>query len=453
MAPSQTPSPVAVRVPADFPDLAQALASGAAEIVIDGVVSGGLEIDRPVSISGTPGAVLRAEAGICLVLSADVLLRDLRIENTTQHGVIVHRGAPTLERCVFAVGDTAIGCDGQSRPRLHACRVERCLTGLFVTEKAAPVVQDLDIVATGGGMLFASNALGHLAQVSVVSGQFAAVEVRDQAAPVFDGLVVLTAETSALFLHDSAAAQFSKLQVQRTGGVAIEIMDRSTATLRSVRIEGAAGSGVFVHGQARPVLKDIEIVASGLSAIEAAESADPTIDGLSIIEPRGSGLFLHDHSRGTWLDVRVQGAALAGIEVADFARPELENVVLFGGQQSGLWVHGQAQAEVLGAQFSHQTLAAIEVAESGRLVLEDAVVRDTRGVGLRVLGHSQATLARVVVDDCGGDALVASDTARVDWTKGAVDATISAANQARVTLRGVRHQRLAPSSAAVIDSD
>lgn len=300
-----------LRVPADLPDLPSALAAARDGdlIEIEGVVTGGVRVEKAVTLAGgtVRGGGLRA-----VVLAADARLVDLRVENPEGHGVRVEAGAPTLERVTVAVKETALAALGEARPVVRAVTVARCNNGFLSFEGATPAVSGLQVYAAGGGLVFRDRAAGAWRAVGLVTGSFAAVECGGETAPLFEDL----------------------------------------------ELRGATG-GVYVHGRARPVFRGLRVLATGYAGVEATGEADPTVDGATLRETRGSGLYLHGQSRGTWMDVDVQGAGLPGVEVGEQAAPELERVRLRGCGAAGLRATGEARVEAI----------ALEVAECGTAVI------------------------------------------------------------------------------------
>ncbi|MCB9780336.1 MAG: hypothetical protein H6742_17355 [Alphaproteobacteria bacterium] len=486
---------MAVRVPDQVADLATALDSGADEIVITGRVSGPVTIDRPLTLRGEgEGAVLHAAEGRALVLSADVVVQDLGIVGDQGTGVYITAGRPTLTRVRVVSGNVAVVCRGDSAPVLREVVAERCAHGLLVEEDAAPDVDTLTLIASGGGMVFRDRARGVVRQCAVLSGSHAAIDISGDAEPLLEGIIVPQTAASAVFVHGRAAPVIRELISQQSRLASIELAGDSTATIVDAVLQKAGGSGLFVHDRARPVLRELTVedcalagvevaeaaapdaqgillqrcAGSGLflrgtaggtwkavrcegtgkAGIEAGEQADPTVDGVVVVEPRGSGLYLHERSRGTWLSVRVQGSSLAGLEIAGHAAPELEGVEIFGSEQGGLWVHGDARAEVIGLSVQHALLAAVEVAEAGRLSLEEAVVDDTRGFGLRVI--EDATLDGQAIDLRQGDTEIA-DRARVVWSGGAAARPIRVSGDASLVLTGVAADDVTALGEAVLE--
>lgn len=430
---------MAVRIPGDHPDLASALAAGADDIIVAGVVVGGLTIDRPLRLRGENGAVVRGGGLRVLVLEADVEVSGLRIENPDGKGITVRSGAPLLRDLRVSVSDVGLAFDGGSRALVQRCAIERSSNGVYVGGRAAPEVDGLSIIATGGGMVFRQAASGSFRDVQIVSGAFAAVETNDEATPEFERLHVHTAGTGGLFLHGQSRPGFRGVRIDRSGLSSVEIAEDAAPRLEGIAVEGSGGSGFYLHGSCAPRIVDAVVRRPQMAGVEAKDAADPTVDGLRIEQPLGSGLFIHGDAGGTWMEVVIEQPTLAGIEVSEKAHPELERVRVWGGAREGLRAIDQARVEAVELRIELCLRAAVAAAGAATLALDDLRVDDCRDSGLSLSGASQATLRRATVQGTDGAAATTADSTALSWRGGAADAAVAliAGGLSRVTLSGV----------------
>ncbi len=265
--------PMLLRVPTDAPDLATAVARAEEgdEIRIEGVVVGGVTIDKKITLSGGERdsapegwGVVRGGGPRALILAGDVQVHNLRVENAAGHGIRIETGAPVLLDLRLDVAETALGIVGDATPAVGDCEVVRCNNGILVIGTARPRVLGARITAAGGGVVVREEGGGSFVNLTLVTGRFAAVEVADDANPRFLG----------------------------------------------VNIHAATG-GVFVRDRAHPVLQDVTVNRSGLAGLEVTGAANPEVRGLAVQDCGGAGLHLHGDARGTYVGVEIRTSVLA----------------------------------------------------------------------------------------------------------------------------------------------
>lgn len=360
-------------VPGDHATLSEALAAASPGDVIE--LSGAHEVPL-TAVHGVTlkGGVLRGtEVGV-VRLHAGSALVDVRVENPGGHGVIVREGSPRIEGVTLNVSGTAIACGWDVQPALSGVRVESCSIGITAQGTAAPLAEDVVITSSGSGLFITGEARGTFTRVAIASGQMAAVEINDRAAP----------------------------------------------TLVSVSIAAAAQGGFFIHGQAAPTLHGCSALRCGLAALEVTGGANPTVDGFKAQDGHGGGVFLHGDSRGTYLELEVRSSALASLEIDGNARPEIERALLADSRSGGVWVHGKAQAELIDIAVTGCAFQGVEVSEDGQVRLEESRITGSQSHGILARDRAQVGLVDTRIEDGGEWGIVAQDGVRMTIEGGAL---------------------------------
>jgi len=433
-----------VRVPRDCATLADALASGADRIVVKGVVelpagAAGALIDRPVQITG---GTLRAQGGWALIIGADVVLADVRIENPTGHGVRIVAGAPVLSNVELAVQGVAGVCEGQSRPQLRRVVVVGAENGWLLREDCAPDGDELAVKATGSALVLTDRASGHLARLALMSGdQFACVEARGRASTRLAGLTVLSAGCGALHFYEDSAVAIDGGHIQKSGTAdarfpAIEARERSQPTLRGLRIDNSGGRGFFVHGEARPVLREVALSGVGGAGMEVQGEAVLDVADLSVSEAAGAGVVVRGEASGRLTRLSTDRTTNVGLAIGGNARLQVDGVKVGFAEGFGLRVGGAARAtvrdlssELLGAHGvqAHADCAltlvdaslrlgrfdGVQVSERARLIMRGGRVTEHQGRGVVASGDCKVRIERTVLEGNQGWQLLARDQAEV----------------------------------------
>jgi hypothetical protein len=389
---------MSVRVPQDHPTLAAALETGAEHILLEGEHEGEtLVLDRPVHIEGVgEGSSYTVTGTFICICSADARIENLRLVNLQGHGIRAKdSAAPAFHGLTIHVGGVALAADGQTRPELRSCKIERCGNGMELRGQTVPDVDEVLIVAGKGCMVFHDQSAGTFRNMGLLSGAFAAVETLGTSAPIFE-----------------------------TGAIA-----------------GSGGGGFFVHGESKPRVAGFVFQNIKLAAVEVTEQADPIFDGLQISDTYGSALFIHGQAAGTYMDVTVRGPVVAGIDVSESAKAELENVSVWGGHAQGLWIHDEARVEVLGLKITHCRLAAVDVEGKGVLQIEDGHFEDNRDHGFYLRNSAQVAARRCTVRQCDTDGAYAKDAATLRWEGGSCTANGQAALRAHEAAQ-IQHRDL-----------
>ena len=410
-----------VRVPRDCATLADALATGADRIVLQGVVElpaggAGAIVDRPVQITG---GTLRGQGGWALLIGADVVLADTRIENPDGHGVRIVAGAPTLSNVELSVGGVAGVCEGTSRPVLRRVVVTDAENGWLLREDSAPDGDELAVKATGSALVVTDRAAGHLARVALVSGDtFACVEGRGQATTQLAGLTVLSAGCGALHFFEDCAVTVDGGHIQESGTSgtrfpAVETRERAAPTLRDLRVDNSGGRGFFVHGEARPVLRSVAVSGCGGAGMEVQGGVVLDVSGLSVSEAAGAGVVVRGEVTGRLDELRTDRTSNAGLAIGGSARLQVDGVEVRDAEGIGMRVAGTARATVRKLNIELLGGLGVQVHESSALTLVEPSIRLGRFDGVHVCDTARLILRGGRVGDHYGRGVVASDRSRV----------------------------------------
>lgn len=265
-----------------------------------------LRIDKPLSLVGVEGAVLRGSARDALLraLSPGVVIEGIRFERIPRpdgapswgSGVVVEEaGVATVMRCAFAGAADAwvvepqgkilpgeawthAGVDvrGTGHAVVEECRFEACSTALSVSiypaDKAVNLVAR-GVVIEGGflGVKVLANARVSLRDLSVSGGADTAVKA-DNGAEVRGADWTVRGARVAIWVDEKASVKLKNVDLDaETAGIVVRAT--ASASLTGGRI-ARAYAAAEVHGLGQLRLSDLEIssVKLGILACDAASA-------------------------------------------------------------------------------------------------------------------------------------------------------------------------------------
>ncbi|GDX79389.1 hypothetical protein LBMAG42_12000 [Deltaproteobacteria bacterium] len=270
-----------------------------------------LRIDKPLSLVGVEGAVLRgfARDALLRVLSPRVVIENVRFERIPRSdgtpswgsGVVVEdAGHATLRCCAFtAAADawvvepqgtllpgeawTHAGLDvrGTGHAVVGDCRFEGCSTALSVSIYPADKVANLvarGVVIEGGllGVKALANARVSLRDLSVGGGTDTAVKA-DNGAQLTGADWKVQGARVGIWMDDKASLKLENVGLDaETAGIVVRA--NASATIKGGRI-ARAYAAAEVHGMGELRLADVEIggVKLGIWACDAASAVADTL--------------------------------------------------------------------------------------------------------------------------------------------------------------------------------
>lgn len=159
----------------------------------DGVMLVGQEANQGEGIVITGGGIGAGGTPVGIVLQGQSQLRGVTVQNSQGIGILIASGAPLVRACRFSQclvgleisgaaqpliaknrvegGDRGLSFKGQSRGEIQDCTVERCGTGIYIDQTAAPLVRSTQCAGNQVGILVAGGASPVLRQNRLVQNQ------------------------------------------------------------------------------------------------------------------------------------------------------------------------------------------------------------------------------------------------------------------------------------------
>ncbi|MFD8012758.1 right-handed parallel beta-helix repeat-containing protein [Streptomyces sp. NPDC058955] len=279
--------------------------------------------------------------GVYVTSDSRTVLENVRVTDTTGHGIVVAAGAdPLLRRC------------GTTDTRG---------SGLLVTGRSRGTYEDC---------VFRSPAQ-------------AGIRVAESSGPVLTGTTVRDAEAVSVLLTDESAAEIDRLDVIDSGGHGVSVRSGANPLLRRVRINGAKGFGVEVAEDGRGRLEHCEIENTSAAALRVTGHGNPYVGNTTIRASQQSGVSVGSLGRGSLRDCEILGSGTEGVSVEDGGELSLTRVQVREAGAHGVLVATGGRAAMNASEFEGCTGDGIRVDSAEQVSVTQCTVRANRGAGLR----------------------------------------------------------------------
>ncbi|RKE22042.1 right-handed parallel beta-helix repeat-containing protein [Streptomyces sp. TLI_171] len=365
-----------------------------------------LALEGATTLAVRTTEVTGVTVGVYVTSTSRTVLEDVRVADTSGHGIVVAGGSdPLLRRC---------STDGTRG------------SGLFITGKARGTFEDCTFAAAS------------------LSG----VRITESSAPVLTGTLVRDAEGVAVQIGDESVAEFDRLDVVDALGVGIGIRAGANPLLRRARVVRARGHGVHVAEDGRGRLEHCEIEEAGSSGIRIEGHGNPFVTNATLRGCTQAGVSVGARGRGSLRDCNIEGSGTEGVSVEDGGELSLTRVRVAGSGAHGVLIAAGGRASLNACEFHDCSGDGIRVDSTEQVTVADCQVRGNRGAGLR---HSRPG------SRLGVDGLVSAANGATDVWDGAPPQELPAGSgagqddlpapgtplgdlHALVGLEGVKHQ-------------
>jgi len=301
-----------------------------------------LALEGATAVTVARTAVSSAAVGAYLASSARTVLEEVRISDTSGHGVVV-----------------AGGCD----PHLLRCSTAR---------------------TRGAGLAVAGRSRGTYEECEFTAAQGPAVQVAESSAPVLIGTRVADAEGVGVLLVEESVAEFDRLTVDGAGGPGVSVRSGANPLLRRARVVAAKGPGVLVAEDGRGRLEDCLVEDAAGHGVRIEGHGNPHI-GNTVVRGSGSaGVSVGARGLGSLRDCEVAGAGGCGVSVEDGGEVSLVRVRSTGAASHGVLVAAGGRTSLNGCEVVDSGGDGIRVDSAEQVAVASCTVRGSTGAGLRV---------------------------------------------------------------------
>jgi SpoVK/Ycf46/Vps4 family AAA+-type ATPase len=314
------------------------------------------------------------------------VMEDCEISSTDKPAIALE-GASSFQVSRTEVHGVTVGAyvTSSSRTVLEDVRVgDSTGHGIVVTGGADPALRRCSTDSTrGSGLLVLGRSRGTYEDCTFTSAAQAGIRVTESSSPVLTGVQVRDARTVGVQLTDESAAEFDRLEVADAKGVAVSIRLGANPLLRRLRVVRSGGHGVEVAEDGRGRLENCEIDSAGASALRIEGHGNPFVGDSALTGATRAGVSVGARGQGSLRDCTVTGSGTEGISVEDGGDLSLARVEVRDSGAHGMLIAAGARASLNGCEFTGSTGDGIRIDTEEQVTVTHCSVRDNRGAGLR----------------------------------------------------------------------
>ncbi|MFE9853130.1 right-handed parallel beta-helix repeat-containing protein [Streptomyces sp. NPDC005576] len=314
------------------------------------------------------------------------IVEDCEISSTDKPAIALE-GASSFEVSRVAVHGVTVGAyvTSSSRTVLEDVRIgDSTGHGIVITGGADPALRRCTTESTrGSGLLVMGRSRGTFEDCAFTSAAQAGIRIAESSSPVLTGVRVQDGQSLGVQLTEESAAEFDRLEVADAKGVAVSIRSGANPLLRRLRVLRSGGHGVEVAEDGRGRLENCEIDSAGASALRIEGHGNPFVGDSVLTGATRAGVSVGARGQGSLRDCTVTGSGTEGVSVEDGGELSLARVEVRDSGAHGMLIAAGGRAALNGCAFTGSTGDGIRIDTEEQVTVTGCSVRDNRGAGLR----------------------------------------------------------------------
>lgn len=241
---------------------------------------------------------------------------------------ICESSKPKLAHCRVCASDgSGIYIVGNSRPTIEASVVSDCkgnYAAICVDDNSAPIMQDVKIENNAAdGLLLLKSSAGLYENMHVAHNQGGGVVVESDAEPVFRKGRVENNARHNLFVNNGAASFMNMIFDGKTNFPSAAIVGSAQVKLVQCAFHSSLSNGVVIGDNAKPSISGGIVIGSpkDYPALVVRDGAAPTVCDVIIERNAGQGMWLRGASSGLFEKLIVSDNQGCGVQIDDEANP------------------------------------------------------------------------------------------------------------------------------------
>ncbi len=444
------------------PSTGPALVMGTEAATLSGVVLRNEDAERPAVDVGVGRLRLddceilaRSSAAVFLRNSAELVMRDCRIENPSGAGIVAIENAsglieqttleqiggsaivmrsganPTIRDCTITdargngvcgtdnargtvqgctisnTGSPAVAVEKQSTTQVLECTIrDTSDVGIFVTSSARPTITDCEISDTAGhGLLVGEGADPQVKGCRISRTRGNAIQVTGRSRGTYTGCVISAIPVSAIWVGGASDPVFTACKISECDDAAVTVTDRAAGTFEELEIREVRQHGVTISAGANPLLRKLSVTDCHGHGIVVVEEGRGRVEDSEVADTHYAGMRTASGGNPEVRNSKFRGSADAGVLIGAQGRGAFKNCDIAGARMSGVLVEGDGDVSITETQIHDCEGAGVQVNAGGVGWLTDCEIFANSGDGVLVHTDQPLTLKACTVRDNAGSGL------------------------------------------------